>query len=236
MSLWEAHWLLSYCILGKGLIDWLPGRKEVRGRGWKQGCVMDACSSCKYLTPWKFQFIALEPEILWQRWFAPSFRKHFFFCYAIFTWIWTCKLHNLTDYQLAVGSFLQAIASMGRNKQSPRWPQFIQQLSLHSVPSSAGFIRLILLRSLLLDFPCATPAAPIAKTPWLSRLSSVEGYLWECEIHNYIATIESGLKESHSEKRIALGDWSEPAFFLKFPLIQSVQRNQILWNFYPSYA
>ena len=41
MSLWKAHWLLSYCILGIGFIDWLPGRKEERGRGWKQGCVMD---------------------------------------------------------------------------------------------------------------------------------------------------------------------------------------------------
>ena len=31
-----------------------------------------------------------------------------------------------------------------------------------TVPSSAGFIRLILLQSLHLDFPCATPATPIA--------------------------------------------------------------------------
>ena len=30
------------------------------------------------------------------------------------------------------------------------------------VPSSAGFIRLVRLRSLLLDFLCATPATPIA--------------------------------------------------------------------------
>ena len=30
------------------------------------------------------------------------------------------------------------------------------------VPSPADFICLILLRSLLLDFPCATPATPIA--------------------------------------------------------------------------
>ena len=75
-------------------------------------------SSCKYLTLWKFQSIALEPEILWKRWFARAFRKHFFFCYAIFTWIWTCKTHDLTDYQLAVGGFLQAITLMW-------WPQFL---------------------------------------------------------------------------------------------------------------
>ena len=31
------------------------------------------------------------------------------------------------------------------------------------VPSQAGFIRLTLLRSLLLDFPCTTPATPIAQ-------------------------------------------------------------------------
>ena len=31
------------------------------------------------------------------------------------------------------------------------------------VPSPAGFMRLVLLRSLLLDFPCATLATPIAQ-------------------------------------------------------------------------
>ena len=51
---------------------------------------------------------------------------------------------------------------MGRTKQTSRRPRFFEQHSFHSVPSSAGFIHLILLRSLLLDFPCATPATPIA--------------------------------------------------------------------------
>ena len=35
-----------------------------------------------------------------------SLCKHFFSCYAFFTWIWTNKTHGLTDYQLTVGSFL----------------------------------------------------------------------------------------------------------------------------------
>ena len=103
--------------------------------------------------------VALEPEILWKSWFAWAFSKHFFICYAIFTWIWTYKSHDLTGHQLIVGSFLPAIVSMGRTKQTPRWPRFFEQRSFHSVPSSAGFIRLILLLSLvslLLDFPCAS--------------------------------------------------------------------------------
>ena len=36
-------------------------------------------SSSKYLTFWKFQSLALEPKILWKRFFAWSFRTHFFF-------------------------------------------------------------------------------------------------------------------------------------------------------------
>ena len=66
-----------------------------------------SCSTClsKHLTRWKFQNIALEPEILWKRLFAWAFREHFFSCYAYFTWIWTYKTHDLTDYQLTVGSF-----------------------------------------------------------------------------------------------------------------------------------
>ena len=58
-------------------------------------------------------------EILWKRWFAWAFRKHFSFSYAIFTWIWTYKTHDLTDHQLIVGSFLPAIASMGRTTHAP---------------------------------------------------------------------------------------------------------------------
>ena len=41
------------------------------------------------------------------------------------------------------------------------------------MPSSAGFIRLILLRSLLLDFPCATPATPIAQDSLFLNVRSV---------------------------------------------------------------
>ena len=57
-----------------------------------------------------------------------------FFCCAIFIWIWTYKTHDLTDHQLIIGRFVLAIASMGRTKQTPRWPWFIKQLSLHSAP------------------------------------------------------------------------------------------------------
>ena len=54
-------------------------------------------SSCstylsKHLTRWKLQSIALEQGILWKRWFACAFCKHFFSCSAIFTWIWDIDL------------------------------------------------------------------------------------------------------------------------------------------------
>ena len=67
-----------------------------------------SCSTSlsKHLTHWKIQSIFLKPRILWKRWFAWAFRKQFFFCYVIFTWIWTYKTNDLTDYQLIVGSFL----------------------------------------------------------------------------------------------------------------------------------
>ena len=35
--------------------------------------------------------------------------EHYFSCYANFTWIWTYNSHELTDYQLTVGSFLPVI-------------------------------------------------------------------------------------------------------------------------------
>ena len=60
--------------------------------------------------------MALEPEILWKRWFAWVFCKHLFSYYTIFTWIWTYKTHDLTDHQLIVGSVLLTIASMGRGR------------------------------------------------------------------------------------------------------------------------
>ena len=81
-----------------------------------------------HLTLWKFQCIALELKLLWKRWFTRAFHnlKHFGSFYTIFTWIWTYKNHDLTDHQLAIGSFLLAIASMGREQQilSLRWPSY----------------------------------------------------------------------------------------------------------------
>ena len=80
-----------------------------------------SCSTylIKHLTHWKFQSIAVEPEILWKRWFAWAFCCCFFSCYAIFTWIWTYKTHDLTEYQLTIGSFLPATTFMWSDWQIP---------------------------------------------------------------------------------------------------------------------
>ena len=45
---------------------------------------------------------------------------------------------------------------------SVAWPSLHTALLCPPAVFLAGFVRLILLRSLLLDFPCATPAKPIA--------------------------------------------------------------------------
>ena len=50
-------------------------------------------------------------------------------------------------------SFLK-VRYVGRMAQPPHCPP---------VPTLASFVRLILLRSLLLEFPCAAPATPIAQ-------------------------------------------------------------------------
>ena len=45
----------------------------------------------KDLTLWKFQYIVLEPEILWKSCFAWAFSKHIFLFYAIFNFhMYTC--------------------------------------------------------------------------------------------------------------------------------------------------
>ena len=72
-------------------------------------------SSCKYLTLWKFQSIALEPEILWKRWFARAFRQHFSFVMPFSSW----------PNWLSVGSFLPAITFMWNDRQIPGWPQIL---------------------------------------------------------------------------------------------------------------
>ena len=60
-------------------------------------------------------------------------------------------------------SFLQAIASMGRNWRISRWLRFFKQLLFFFAPSLVCFIRLIFVRSLLLDFLCENSAKPIAQ-------------------------------------------------------------------------
>ena len=55
--------------------------------------------------------------------------------------------------QIALDRLFFSVRSVGRMACPPYCPLVL---------SPAGFIRLILLRSLVLDFPCATPATPIA--------------------------------------------------------------------------
>ena len=74
------------------------------------------------LTLWNFQCIALEPEMLWNRWFAWTFASIYSLLIPFFLWIWIYKTHDLTDYQVIMGRFLLAITSMGRPKQIPWWP------------------------------------------------------------------------------------------------------------------
>ena len=62
---------------------------------------------------------------LWKRWIVWAFLECS--CYAIFTWIWTYKTHDLADYQLTIGSFLPATTFMCSNWQIPVWSQFFQQ-------------------------------------------------------------------------------------------------------------
>ena len=133
---------------------------------------------CASIWHWKFQSIAFEQEILWKRWFALAFRKHFFFCYAIFTWVWTCKTHDLTDYQLTVGSFLPSITFMWSNRQIPGWPQFFQQQFFHSVPSLVDFNCAIIFQSFHFDFLCANLGYPIISYRLFSNLQSAVVFKW----------------------------------------------------------
>ena len=133
-----------------------------------------SCSTClsKHLTHWKFQRIALELGILWKRWFARAFRERFFSCFAIFTWIWTYKTHDLTQYQLTIGSFLPATTFMWSDWQIPGWPQFFQQLLFPSVPSLVNFKCAIIFQRFHLDFLCANLASPITPTQLLLSIFS----------------------------------------------------------------
>ena len=107
------------------------------------------------------RFGTVEPEILRKSWFAWAFRERFFSCYAIFTWIWTYKTHDLTEYQLNIGSFLQATTFMWSDWQIPGWPQFFQKRLFPSAPSLVHFKCAIIFQSFHLDFLCANLAAPI---------------------------------------------------------------------------
>ena len=144
-----------------------------------------SCSTCFKMVfvhafdTWKFHGIALES------WNRDTFKRMICFnlLQALFPLLCDFHMnlnkqnHDLTDYELGVCSFVPTIAwfaSMGRNREISRWPRSFDQL-LH-LP--AGFTRLILLRSLLLDFPCANPAMPIApnclflRVRWVGCLAS----------------------------------------------------------------
>ena len=86
-----------------------------------------SCSMCifMHLTHWKFQNIASEKDDLL------SILQGL----AIFTWIRPHKTHDLTDYQLTVGSFPPAITFMWSDRQIRGWPQFFLQQLFLSVPS-----------------------------------------------------------------------------------------------------
>ena len=79
------------------------------------------------------------------------------------------KTHNLTDHQLAVYKFLPAIASRG-DPYSSRSCYF----TLRQPQAGPGrFISLILLRNLLINFPCATLATPISQDRLFLSVCSV---------------------------------------------------------------
>ena len=119
--------------------------------------------------------------------FFEHFASTFSFCYAIFTWMWTYQTHDLTDRPLIVGTFLAAIASMGRSKQIPslRWHRFFEQLSFHSVPpltvSSALYLQSLLLNFRLgpFVFEAGRAAARVAAQARLGRaFQSIENRLY----------------------------------------------------------
>ena len=90
-------------------------------------------------------------------------------CYAIFTLIWTYKIHDLTDHHLTVCSFL---AANGCNhfdgKGSKTWNLKVDPILPAAVISLCAFLCWFYLpnslQSLwdLLEFPCANQAKPIA--------------------------------------------------------------------------
>ena len=122
---------------------------------------------------WHFLCIALELEILWKRWFARSFRKLPPSCYSIFTWIWTCKTHNLSDHQPTLGRFLWANDSMRRSRQILRWPWFFRQHLFFSGPCPATFNHFFESLSLISKLLCANSPTSIFQDRSFSKRHSV---------------------------------------------------------------
>ena len=180
---------------------------------------------------WKLQSIALEPGILWKRWFAWAFHKSFFPCYAIFTWNWTNKTHDLTDYQLIIGNFLQAITFMSINEQIPEQPHFFQQQLFSSVPSLVNFKCPIIFRSFHLNFLCANLAAvpqhqskiPIFAAPVIWSILDI-AVLCPPQLVSIVQSFLKAPPSSSSELRtVCFQNFSQDAYYppLKTPLALS---------------
>ena len=58
------------------------------------------------------------------------FTSTFFSCYAIFTWIWTFKTQDLTDYQFTVVSFLWEITFMWSDWQKSRVTSILSTVTI----------------------------------------------------------------------------------------------------------
>ena len=133
-----------------------------------------------------------------------------FSCYAIFKWIWTYKTHDLTDYQLNIGSFLPAITFMWSDRQIPRWPQFFQQPLFPSVPSLVDFNRAIISRlgSFHIDFLCAHLATPVLSYRFFQIfVAPVVWSILEIAVLRppwFVSIVQSFFKASSSSSRVRI--------------------------------
>ena len=117
-------------------------------------------------------------------------RQDVFSCYAIFTWIWTYKTHDLADCQLQVnvGNSLPTITFMWIDRQVPGWPRFYQQQLFPSVPSLVESFHSVCFRIFAAPVMWSTLKTAVLRPP---RLFSI--------VHSF-------LKASSSSSRVRI--WS----------------------------
>ena len=77
------------------------------------------------------------------------------------------ETHDLTNYQLTVGSFLPEITFLWSDQRIPGWPQFFQQQLFPYLLSIVDFNCTIYFWSFHLDFMCANLDAPITVCFWI---------------------------------------------------------------------